>query len=333
VARAEIGRLDPVPRALAAFVASGPRFARIVPLGGPLVSEAYWDSQFRTRPLRSALEEHERTIVALVDQDHAHLYRVFLGQVEEVAHLDREPLRDENPRSSHQKPAAGVHGGPVRMGYGDANYQRRFDWHVHRHLDRLLSAIREGQATPVDRLLVGGNKETVQELLTLLPDPIRRRTRLVAGLPVEASAAEVLNRITTANLEAEREKEEELLDNLREVDAAHAVFGAPAVLEAVADERVHTLVYTASLTMEGSECVSCRWLTPGPPTGACPRCGAVTTRRPDLVERLIELVVEAGGRVEEVRGPGARTLERSQGLAARLRYTPSTVRAVSNGSR
>jgi peptide subunit release factor 1 (eRF1) len=133
---------------------------------------------------------------------------------------------------------------------------------------------------------------------------------------------EILERVTEVQRQAEREREEELLDNLLERDRAHAVFGVAAVLEAVAEGRVHTLVYGAETSLEGSECSSCGWLMAGPAATACPRCNGRLVAVPDLMERVVSLVLQAGGRVEEVRGPAMKTLAGREGLSALLRYTP-----------
>jgi peptide subunit release factor 1 (eRF1) len=210
------------------------------------------------------------------------------------------------------------------MDYGERNLERRHAWHVRQHLERVLAAIRDKESLAPDRVLVGGAKDTVHELLSLMPARVRARTRLISGLDAGASNADVLARVIEAQESAEREAEEELVDNLLERDRAHAVFGAAPVMEAVSDTHVHTLVYGADVTVAGSECSVCGWLMNGPAPDACPRCGGPTRAVPELVERMVHRVLEAGGRIEEVRGPASRTLEYRGGLAALLRYQPST---------
>ena len=251
------------------------------------------------KELMAAVDEHEATIVALVDRDHAHVFRVFMGQVENTAQLQRALEHD-----THLHEAEGRH-----------------QWHVRQHLERVLAVIRDRRSTAPDRVLVGGGKETVHELLKLMPPRVRGRTRLVAGLSVHSSAAHVLARVVEEQQRAEREEEEELLDNLLEGDRSRAVFGPAPVIEATSDDRVHTLVYGAGAAIHGAECDACRWMTVGE-VAVCPRCGGGVHAGTELVERMVHRVLATGGRVEEVRGPASRIMRKWEGVAALLRYQP-----------
>jgi peptide subunit release factor 1 (eRF1) len=201
--------------------------------------------------------------------------------------------------------------------------ERRHEWHVRQHLERVLAVLRDRDSSNLDRVLVGGDKQTVHELLELMPRRVRARTRLIAGLRVEAATSEVLERVLETQAQAEREAEEELLDSLLERDRAHAAIGQGPVIEAVSDSRVHTLVYSADLEMHGSECETCGWLSLGQTPEACPRCHGAVHAVGDLLELAARRVAAAGGRIEEVRGPAALTLNRREGIAALLRYEPS----------
>jgi rubrerythrin len=320
----ELEALDPLPRAVAAFACPEDGFVRIVPLPEPVVPTADWQPVPRLKELVAAIDEHERTIVVLVDRERARIYRVFMGQIEEIAELERPSDRGEEPGTTHRKARSGRQGSAVPMAYGERNVERRHAWHVRQHLERVLAAVRDKGALAPDRVLVGGAKETVHELLALMPPRVRAHARLISGLSVNDSADEVLARVTEAQERAEREAEEELVDNLLERDRSHSVFGAAPVIEAVSDAHVHTLVYAADVDLAGSECDACGWLMSGPSPEACPRCGGPVHTVPELVERMVHRVLASGGRIEEVRGPASRTLGYKGGLAALLRYQPST---------
>jgi hypothetical protein len=310
--REGIRALEHVPRALAVFASVEPRFLKLVPLPKVIEPKARWGPHLHIGPLISALDENERTVVILVDELRGRVLRLFLGEIEEVVYVD-DSHGPEQARAGHHLTAGGADE-PTRA--------RRHDWHVRRHLERILEAFRRKDLYDTDRILLGGSQETVHELLRLMPQRLRGRTRLVSGVPLGAGMPEILERVTEVQRQAEREREEELLDNLLERDRAHAVFGVAAVLEAVAEGRVHTLVYGAETSLEGSECSSCGWLMAGPAATACPRCNGRLVAVPDLMERVVSLVLQAGGRVEEVRGPAMKTLAGREGLSALLRYTP-----------
>jgi hypothetical protein len=334
-----IGSLDPIPRAVAAFACPDRSFVRVIPLPESVGTRARFTDQFDLVPLMSVLDEYEKTVVALVDREHARVFRVFMGQIEEVAHLEDGGRRHTAAGRAQQKAGTGHTGtgtgaAAIQMGYGERNIERRDDWHVRQHLERTLAAMRPDG----DRVLLGGGMETVHELVRLLPRRVRHRTRLIAGLPVDAHTATVLERVLLTQHEAEREEEEELIDVITEGD--RSVFGMAAVAEAVCDGRAHTLVYAADLDAQGSECPQCGWLSPGSTPEACGRCGGPTERCSAFIETLANRVHESGGRVEEVRGRAQKTLLRHEGVAALLRWVPKGVnptpntepRKVTNGS-
>jgi hypothetical protein len=171
----------------------------------------------------------------------------------------------------------------------------------------------------------------VHEFLHLLPKPARDRTTVIEGLDLHASTSSVLERVLESQRAAEREEEVEMLRELAEVDLGHSAFGATGVAEAVSDGRVHTLMYGAATEMSGAECFACGWLMPGGHEPSCPRCGGQLVETPELVERLVARVAQSGGRVEEVHGQAEAMLARTDGLAARLRYSP-TLEAVTEGA-
>jgi peptide subunit release factor 1 (eRF1) len=318
IALEHIRSVEPTPRAVAAFVCAERQFVRVIPLPDPTDRSAYWGTELRIKPLLAMLDEHERTTLALVDQEHARVFRAFLGQIEEVVDMEwDEPGEAQAGRA--QRKSQGRAGVAAYMAYGERNIQRRHDWHVRRHLQRVLDAIRDDG----DRLLFAGTQETVYELWRLLPRRLRNRTTVIRGLALHASLQEVLDQVLIAQRSLEREDEEELVDNLFGRDGARSVFGGAAVLEAISDDRVHTLVYTEDVRLAGAECSACGWLLEGSAPGSCPRCGQPLVLQPDLVERLVWRAIKAGGRVEEVRPPASNRLrERGDGLAALLRYIP-----------
>jgi peptide chain release factor subunit 1 len=320
----ELEALNPVPRAVAAFSCPESGFVQIVPLPEPVVPTAHWQPSPRLKELVAAIDEHERTIVVLVDRERARIYRVFMGQIEEVADLERSSDRGDEPGRANREARGGPRGSVTPMGHGQRSGDQRHEWHVRRHLERVLTVIRDKGSLAADRMLVGGAKDTVHELLALMPSRVRARARLISGLNAGDARAEVLARVMEAQERAEREAEEELVDNLLERDRSHSVFGPAPVMEAVSDAHVHTLVYGAGVEAAGCECDVCGWLMSGPVPDTCPRCGGPMRAVPDLVERMVHRVLESGGRIEEVRGPASRTLEYKGGVAALLRYQPST---------
>jgi hypothetical protein len=313
-----VAALQPKPRAVASFVNPASGFLRVVPLPEPVGRSAHWGKALNVRPLTAALDEHERTTVALVDQEHGHVFRVFLGQIERVANFENEDSSHAQAGRAARKSIGRGQTGSL-MGYGERNLQRRHEWHVRQHLERVLAAMRPNG----DRLLVGGGRETVQELLRLLPKRLRERATVIEGIDCNASTSAVLEHVLEAQRRAEREQETALVRELIEQRRGPSVLGPAAVAEAVSDDRVHTLAYAASASLAGAECDACGWIMLGTEAASCGRCGGDLNEAPDLLDRFVARVIQSGGRVEEVRGPAQTMLQEHQGLAALLRYFPS----------
>jgi peptide subunit release factor 1 (eRF1) len=319
---AAIAELKRTPRALAIFSCPPRRFTRAVPLPEPVAECAHWGRELYLKPLLAALDEHELTLVALVDREKARLFQVFLGEIEEVADIVGGSRKHAEAGGAQRRFTGGIAGWSIRIGYGESKIQRHDELLLRRHLEDVVDAIQHvNQSAPADRILLGGIPETVSELRLLLPKRLRSRARVALHTPVDAPEARVLADVLEAQGAFERASENELVEALMERDAAHACFGVAAVSEAVFDGRVHKLVYSSSADPSGAECVSCGWLTPGAASGACPRCGGGLQERPDLIDRLASRVLHAGGRVEAVSGPAAERLATSEGVAALLRHS------------
>lgn len=296
--------LDTPPRSLAVFSSSGRGLFHAVPLTVRVTPQAYWDSTPYLRPLRAALDEFERVLVALVDKERARLFRVFVDQIEEV-----ESFEDLVPGKHKQG------------GWSQARYQRHHEAHVYWHVQRAAEAIaRLADQERVDRILVSATPEVMAELRHLMPKPLRSRM-MEFRVPMRATPAEVLASVQEVERDLERDEERELLRHLEEHRGrGTAAFGPREVLEAVVQQRAYVLVVDPRVAVEGGRCERCGLLSPSPGPTACSACGGPVRAVSDLVEVLAEHVESQGGRVEEVRGPAANRLEELGGIAALLRY-------------
>jgi peptide subunit release factor 1 (eRF1) len=119
----------------------------------------------------------------------------------------------------------------------------------------------------------------------------------------------------------ERDREKEIVQGvLAELhDRGKAVGGFAAVLDAVNQGRVWTLVYGKTFSAKGGECGSCDAYSPHA-NGPCVYCGEDVHPLPQCVDRLSQSVLEMGGRVEVVDGDAKKKLDKPGGIAAMLRY-------------
>ncbi|MCA9738928.1 MAG: hypothetical protein R3E98_00135 [Gemmatimonadota bacterium] len=317
-----LAALPVAPSGVAAFASPLGEVEIALPLRRPVAVAARWGDRPYLRPVLGELDEHERTLVVLVDKARTRLFEVCMGEIEEL-----EAFEDEVPAKHRQGPSLqrawqGPTAGTVGMGYDAEKIRRHHEWHVRRHVDRAIAALQRADRSGVDRILVGGPVETVSEFTRLLPHRLRRRLGGTVDASLLASAAEVLAAVERVEHQVERSMERALVEDLWE-HPRRSRLGAAAVSEAVADAQVHTLVYAAGARLPGGECGTCGWLlVDGTATKPCPRCGEGVIPVADLVDRMIDRVLEQGGRVEEVRAEAAERLSRTEGVAALLRWAP-----------
>ncbi|HSJ08935.1 MAG TPA: hypothetical protein VK928_03455 [Longimicrobiales bacterium] len=316
-----LARIDTPPAALAIFTCAATGLRESVPLPGPVVPAAFHDKWLHLQPILAAVDEHERVYAVVLDRQRVRAFRLFFGGIEQILDLSDDDVPGHHRAlGAAQRKYQRSHGWSVRMGYGEPNVQRYQDEVVRRHLRLAVAALESLLAGgSLDRLLVFGNPEVAAEFRQLLPRRLAARTTRAGGLYIDATSAQVQEAVTSAQEIVERAGEVTLVQELLDASGDVAVRGLAAVTEAVADGRMHTLVYAQGTTAAGVECDSCGWIMPGTAT-ACGRCDGPVEVLEDVIDRLIARTVQLGGSVEEVRGEAAAMLAESEGVAVLLRY-------------
>jgi peptide subunit release factor 1 (eRF1) len=301
--RTQLDTMHPPPRGLAVFSCAVRGFLQAVPLPERVAPFACWQEELEIRPLLAAVDEHERTIVLLVDKEHARFFRTFLGQIEEIA-----SFQDDIPRKHSQ-------GGEAQR-----RLQRDHEWHVTGHARRAVDTLtRFSDRDATDRILVGGTPEVLAEVRRLLPRRLRNRIRGEVKASLFASLAEVGDALHEVEQRAARDDEEQLVTELIErVGTGHAAIGATAVIDAVQEQRCYLLITSAGAQLPGYGCTRCDFIA-SEPSAQCPLCTGPMQALADVLGTLARATVRQGGKVMEVRGAAAAQLQPA-GVAAMLRY-------------
>ncbi|MGQ0813912.1 MAG: baeRF10 domain-containing protein [Gemmatimonadota bacterium] len=315
-----IESLKPPGRATAAFVCADGGLTMAVPLHFPMTPQAFWDDHLHLQPLRSQINEHERALVMLLDKKRLTLYRIFMGEIEQVAHFVDELPRGRDAGGRARETSMRSAGVAVAMGYGALKQEHHHMMHVRQHIDRAIEALQDAHnEAPVDRILVSATPEARTEFMRMVPRRFRGLIHSELHIPMHATPAEVLAAAMAAQESVDRQSEDELIDALLESLPLRAVLGAAAVGEAVADRKVLALVHATDAQLSGSECESCGLLMPGALV-PCTRCDGGTRAVEDLLDLLIIRTLQQRGRVEEVRGPATERLREHEGVGALLRF-------------
>ena len=296
----------PRGRSLAIFSSQPSDIWEVVPLDVMVPTSVSVDTTTHTSLLMQVLDEHPRFVVAVVQRDRATIYT--------------SQQRTADKEAEIESAVPGHHG---QGGWAQARFQRHIEFHVERHLKKVVDEIEElFYERPFNRLVVGGSEEAVNELIGMLPEPLTRR--VVGTFPVDLkhqTEEEVLDQARQVLREEERRSEKDLIKQI--VSSAESggrgVTGIEPTISAVSEGRVHVLAVADGVTTGGFACQRCDYLS-AQEFARCPVCGGDGEPIPDVIERAMEKAYSTGARVEIVFGEAREWLLARGGLGAVLRY-------------
>jgi peptide chain release factor subunit 1 len=292
-------------RALAVFCSGQDDLFEAARLGSSVVPRVVIASTPLVEPLVAG-HDPGPWCVALVNSREA---RIFEGRVERLA--EREKVTDD-VRGRHRQ------GGPSQ-----ANYERSVENEVDQHLRRVGTELyRRWQSDGYSTLVLGGPREVVSRLEQLLHNDLRAvllsaRVELDVAAANEAEVRKAAYALLTAvQTEAQRTTLERLWARVARGDPA--VVGLDAVLEALAEHRVQTLVISWGFAAAGGGCPRCGLLSSSG-EGTCPADGMPLVAVADLREAAVEQAVLQDAEVLVLQDPPPGR-EPSGGIGALLRF-------------
>jgi peptide subunit release factor 1 (eRF1) len=291
-------------RALAVFCSGRDDLFEVVQLSRPVPGRVEIGSAPLVEPLLAAAPE-QRWCVALVSRGDA---RILSGAADRLT--ERERLDED------------VHGQHDQGGWSQARYERSVEEDTDAHLRRVVDDVaRLWRRERFDRLALGGPQEVVARFESLLPDGLRSRlTSERVSVDVSTATEEQIREVVAQVVDDfERRRERELLDQLAERLGAggRAAGGPEAVLQALTERRVGTLLLEDRLELGGGRCPTCGLLTLER-QGECPADGSELETVDDLREATIEAAIAQDAEVVIVRSHP--DLGPFRGIAALLRF-------------
>jgi peptide chain release factor subunit 1 len=271
-------------RGLALFSSSGAGLWEEVLVPRPVPDRATVADHPYVLPLEALVETYESFCTALVDREKARIFLARMGGIQEQTDVfDYVPGRHD------------------QGGWAQARFQRHIDDHVAQHLKHVADVLLAfDKRRRFDHLILAGPEELIPELERGLHDYLRRRIVARVTLAVTASVDEVLERSLAVEEGIEAERERAILERVRAEAAAgrQAVTGFEAVLQALNDGRVDTLVVPFGAAREGARCAQCGRLALGGAT--CSTCGGHLEAVSDVVESAVAAALQQSSRVETV---------------------------------
>ncbi|HLI15829.1 MAG TPA: hypothetical protein VKV23_07250 [Acidimicrobiales bacterium] len=273
-------------RGLAVFSSTDDGDVRVVPLAAPVSAQAHVGEHAHLGQLVAALGDWPPTLVALVDDEHARLFHLELGEIEE----------HEGPVSEHAR--------RVDTDTELGAFERRAEEAVRRHL-RAVSASVEAEVarSRVEWVVLAGPSGPA--LAEVLAPATRRLVAGVVPLEVRATAAQVAKRVRPVVEAAIRARRRALLASLADEAGAQgrAAIGLADTVTALEARDVEALVVRRGYHVPGVRCPACGLLQERRAT--CARCGAPTRGVGDLVGEIIAEALLEGADVEIVDEPVA----------------------------
>ena len=134
-------------------------------------------------------------------------------------------------------------------------------------------------------------------------------------LPVQATFEQVSTTRRKAQFRAERENEVAKVASLLDRAGSHdkAVLGLEPTTAALAEGRVHELVYAQGIEPNGALCAKCGSIVVNQPN--CPKCETAVGPAGEAMDLIIGAALSTDAAIEQVRGEAAEKLKAPAELA------------------
>jgi hypothetical protein len=268
-------------RGIAVFSCSGQGYFEPLLLPVPVHDQVSIAPAPDVAQLLNILEHRQRTLVVLADRRQARLVRVDMGIPDERPGVLDEPERQADT--------------DVELG----GWQHRHEEAARRHFRRVASRVfDEFQSWHPDQVILGGPVEDIAGLEACVDNAVADVVVGTVSLSIRAPAGEIAAAVLATSRDLERRREEALVEELHEraSQGRKAVLGLPAVMAALGERRVGTLVVARGFHAVGAGCPACGHI--GVAACQCPECGTPSTEVDDIVEVAINRALAQDATVE-----------------------------------
>ncbi len=273
----------------------------------PLKNHVVIDKTPYLKPLTSILEQYHSYAVALVDREHARLFGIQLGEINEHTELFTPDIPRKHKKGGWQ-------------GRDENRFRRHIDVHVHFHLKDVVKHLEEilknGEA---NHLILGGSEESVGLFSKMLPSPISSKIAGTFTADMHAGDDEILEKSMGTIKGVEKASEEILVNELitRANKNGSAAMGIEDVLKQVQSGNIHRLIYLEGFNAAGFKCSSCNFLTIQT-LKTCPYCNTSLEKIGHLIDFAVQRAIDQGAEISAI-SENAK-LKEAGSIGAILRY-------------
>lgn len=273
----------------------------------PVKNQVVIDKTPYLKPLAGILEQYHSYAVALVDREHARIFRIQLGEISEHEELFTPDIPRKHKKGGWQ-------------GRDENKFRNHIDVHVHFHLKDVAKHLEETvQTGEVHHIIIGGTEEAILLFNKMLPQPIISKIDGSFIADMHAGNDEILEKSMGIIKEAGRSSEEGLVDELitRASKNSSAAIGIEDVLTQMQAGNVHHLIYLEGFNASGFKCSSCSLLTIQD-IKTCPYCSSEVEKIDHLIDFTIQRAIDKGANISSINTNGK--LKEAGNIGALLRY-------------
>ena len=271
-------------RGLAIFACSADRLWEVIELPVPVPTRVVINHVPAVGQLESVLREHVPIGVLLADRQRARMFVFELGEL-----VERSETFDAVPRD------AGARGERDRGG----DHPQMIEAHTQQHLRNAARvAFEVWTQYKFEHLAIAAPDNLAGQLEAALHPYLRKRLCGRLAVPVTAGHGEVLAAAEQVEAAVERSREARVVERLRTATTAgrRGRAGLAAVVEALGDHRVDTMIVSKGFAAPGWRCRGCDTLAAM--GRRCGRCGGEMVEVDDLVEDVVEEALAQSCQVE-----------------------------------
>jgi peptide chain release factor subunit 1 len=263
-------------RSVAIFASTQAGLFTVVKVPEPLPRGVFVDQDPYVLPLREVVEQ-DKWCVVLVDRRRT---RILIGS---PMHLKQyEEVEDQ------------VHGQHDQGGWSQARYERSVEEEVEDHLKKLSERLlRLHKSMDFDHFAIATHDELWPRISERLHPYVAERVAGRIDVDIQmAERDELEDKLKALSDQVEKEREEALLNDLREGLArdSRAAAGLEQVLECLNQASVQTLLVAEDADAPGAVCPRCGYLSIKP--GKCPADGEPMEEVSSIIDQAIERAEE-----------------------------------------
>jgi peptide chain release factor subunit 1 len=239
----------------------------------------------------------------LVDREGARFFVASPGHIEETSEWIGQDLKRHK-----------------QGGFAAARFQRHVDKKAEQNLKLTAEATARFSAEhDCERIILGGADDTLPLFQSMLSKALQKRIVGTVSLDMAAPASKVLERSAELIQAQERERQQKLVEQLVTAAAkgGEAVTGLPDTFYVAHQGRARTLVVEKGFEADGYLCTGCGFISADPIT-KCAFCGGDPIKIHGAVDRVIQQVIAAGGKIETI--TESEELAKAGHIGAILRY-------------